>query len=78
MLDRYIVECMVSMININNGIKEHIRGYRNCNPNQILIYGGYVKMREPLYTRDLVWVYTILNHIDIRMILPRYKSFCMI
>ena len=44
MLDQYISECMVSIININNGIEEH--GYQNCNTSQILIFGGYVKARE--------------------------------
>ena len=77
MLDRYIGESMVLIINMNNGIKEPIRGYQNCNLNQILMFGEYVKMRESLYTRDIVWVNTILNHIDIRMILPSYESSCM-
>jgi hypothetical protein len=27
MLDQYVSECMVSIININRGIKEPIRGY---------------------------------------------------
>ena len=77
MLDRYIGESMVLIINMNNSIKEPIRGYQNCNLNQILMFGEYVKMRESLYTRDIVWVNTILNHIDIRMILPSYESSCM-
>jgi hypothetical protein len=46
MLDRYIGECMISIIKINNGIKEPIYGYQNCNTTQILIFGGYVKVRE--------------------------------
>ena len=58
MLDRYIGECMISIIRINNGIKEPIRGYQNCNTNQILIFGGYVKVRESLYTRVVIWVST--------------------
>ena len=51
MLDRYIGECMVSIININNVIKEPIQGYQNCNTNQILIFGGYDKVREFMYSQ---------------------------
>ena len=36
--------------NINNGIKEPTCGYQNCITNQIMICGGYVKVRESLYT----------------------------
>ena len=55
---------MVSIISIYNNIKESTRGYQNCNPSQTLIFGGYVKVRESLYTRVIIWVTTILNHID--------------
>jgi serine/threonine protein kinase len=30
MLDQYIGECIVSIININNGLKEPTCGYQNC------------------------------------------------
>ena len=36
----------------------------HCNMYQILIFGGYVKVREYLYTRIIVWVDAILNHIE--------------
>ena len=49
-LDWYIDECMVSIMNIDNGFKEPTRGYQNYNTSQILIFGGYVKVRESLYT----------------------------
>ena len=63
-LDWYIGECIVSKININNGIRAHTQGYQNCNISHILIFGGYViKVRESLY---IIWVNTILNHIDSR------------
>ena len=78
MLDQYIGECMVSIININNGVKEPTHGYQNCNTNQILIFGGYVKVRESLYTQVIIWVNAILNYIDTRLTLPRYESSCMI
>ena len=44
MFDHYINKCTVSVININIGIKEPIRGYRNCNTDQILKYGGGEKI----------------------------------
>jgi hypothetical protein len=68
MLDQYTGECMASIMNINNGIKEPTRRYQNCNTNQTLIFGSYVKVRESLYTRIIIWVDTIPNHIDIRVI----------
>ena len=40
----YIGECMVPIINSNNGIKESTRGYQNCNTSQIFIFGEYVKV----------------------------------
>ena len=39
-----------SITNNNTGFKEHTRGYRNCNINQIFIFGGYIKARESLHT----------------------------
>jgi hypothetical protein len=40
-----------------------------------LTFGGYVKVRESLFARDITWVNTILNT---RVILPRYGGSCMI
>ena len=68
MLDRYIGECLVSIININNGIKKPTRKYQNCNTSQILIFGGYVKVGESLYTWVIIWVNTSLDQINIRVI----------
>ena len=68
----------VSIININNGIKEPTHEYPNYNTSQILIYGGYVKMRESLYTQVVIWISTILNHFDTRTNMPRYQDFCMV
>ena len=50
MLDRYIGECMVSRVNINNGVKEPTGRCRNFNTNPTMKFGGYVKVRESLYT----------------------------
>ena len=69
---------MVSIININNCIKEHTHVYQNCSTSQILTFSGYVKVRESLYTQVIVWVNTILNDDDTRAILPRYKGTCMV
>ena len=59
---------MVSIMSIKNGIKESTCGYQNCNTSQLLIFGGYVKVRESLYTRAIGWVNTIMNHIDTRVV----------
>ena len=42
---------MVSVINLISGIKEPTHGYQNWNSSGILIFGGYVKVRETLYTQ---------------------------
>ena len=52
--------------------KNLLLGIENCNSGHILIFGGYVKVRESLYTRGVIWVHTISNRIDTRAILPRY------
>ena len=50
-MDRYLGEYMVPIINIINDIKEPTHGYQNCKTGQILIFSGYPKVREFLYTR---------------------------
>ena len=53
---------MVWIININHGIKEPpTRGYQYCSTSQILIFGGYVKVRKYFYTQVIIWVNTILT-----------------
>ena len=75
----YVGECIVSVININNGIKEPTRGYKNYETNHILIFGGHVEVSEFLHTQVINWVNAILAfHIDTRTILPRYEGFCMV
>jgi hypothetical protein len=78
MLDWYKGECMVLIININKVIKEPPHGYQNCNTSQILIFGGYVKVKKSLYTRVVIWVNIILNHIDTMAILIGYEGSCMV
>ena len=46
--------------------------------SQILIFGGYVKVKESFYTRVIIWVNTILNHIDTTAILSRYEDSCLV
>ena len=48
-----------------------IHGHQNCDTSQILIFGGYVKAKESLNTGDILWVDTILNHIDTRAVSRR-------
>jgi hypothetical protein len=55
----------------DNSIKKPTHGYQNCHVSQISIFGGYVKMRETLNTQVIIWVNTILNHMDTRVILPK-------
>ena len=33
----------------------------------MLIFGGYFKVRESFYTLVVIWVKTILNHIDMKV-----------
>jgi hypothetical protein len=49
MLDWYMGECMESIINTNNGIKDLPMG---LNTNQILIFGGIFRVRNSLYTQS--------------------------
>ena len=60
----FIRECMVESIINNNsmvsknlpmGIKGRIQGYQNCHPSQMLIFGGYLKVRGTLYTQVSIW-----------------------
>ena len=62
---------------INNHIIKHTRGYQNCNTNQILVCDGNVKVRDIVCTWVDIWVNLILNHIDTRTILSKYKGSCM-
>lgn len=40
-----------------------------------LIFGQYVKVRDPLCIRILIWVNISLNHIDTTAIILRYEGF---
>ena len=51
---------------------------KNCNTSQILIFGGYVKVSESLYTRVMIWINTKLNPFDTRASLPMYEGLCMV
>ena len=69
---------MVLIININNGIKEPTHGYQNFNTNHILIVSGYLKMYKYFHGLVIVWVNTILNHVNTTASLPWYEDSCMI
>ena len=68
----------MSIININNDILELTCGYQNCYTSQILIFCGYLKVREYLYTRVTIWVNAISNHIDTKAFLPRCQGSYMV
>ena len=46
--------------------------------SQILIFGGYVQVRESLDILTIFWVNIILNHIVARVIWPRYEGSCVL
>lgn len=47
-------------------------------PKEYSMYGGYVKVREYLYTWITIWVNANLDHIDTRVVFPRYEGFYMV
>ena len=49
--NRLRCECVVSIININNGIKEPTCEYQNYNTNHILKFGMYLKVVTSLNYR---------------------------
>jgi len=73
----FIGKCMVSTININYGIKKPSPGYQKCNTSQELIFGGYAEVSESFCIQIIIWVYTIVNHTNTRMILPMCEGSCM-
>ena len=69
---------MVSVININNRIKEPTHGYQKCNTSQKLILRGILRVRESLNTRVIIWINSILNHIDTRVESLRHEGSCIL
>lgn len=47
--DRCKDECVVSKIDVHDDIKGPAHGYQNCDSNQILVFGGYIKVIKSLY-----------------------------
>jgi hypothetical protein len=64
------------IINNNNAFKEPTHGCQNCNTSQILVFGGYLKVRESLYT--YYWVNNILKPYQYWGNLPRFGGSCMV
>ena len=62
-----MTSCLFNIISIKEPNTLH---HQNSNDSQILILGGFLKSGEFLYTQDIIWVITILNHIDTRANLP--------
>lgn len=63
---------------MNNGIKNSICGYQNCDINQIMVFGGCIKMKITLYNGVINLVNTVLNLIDTIAIIPRHESSCTV
>lgn len=58
-------------ININDSIKEPFLGYQNCSTCQIMVFGGYVIVREFFYTQVVI-------HVNIHSKAYSYKdNFCL-
>jgi hypothetical protein len=63
MLDRYIGEHMVSICNINNGIKEPTNWYQNSNAIVISILVDFARGENlciPSYYLDLYWSFSTI------------------
>jgi hypothetical protein len=65
-------ECIILIINIINGNKEPTHGNENCNNNQMLVFGGSLKVREYLYTQITIWVNTSIPFLTILILGPLY------
>ena len=64
---------------IHNDIKGPTRGYHNWNTSQRFVFGEQIEVRESLYTRLMIRVNTILDHLDtLRAIVPRYEGSWMV
>ena len=74
-LGPYISESIISVLNIKNSIKTFTRMYQNWTTSQNLVG---VSRWESLYTRVIIWVNTILSHINTMPILLRYEGSWMI
>ena len=70
MLARYTSECLVPIINTVMVSKNLPVDIKILIPVKFLVFSEYVKMRESFSTRVIIWVNTILNHIDTRAVLP--------
>lgn len=60
---------MASTINIKNSSQEPTHAYQNYNSSQILIFKGYLKVRESLYIQVIIWANTIPSQINTKAIL---------
>ena len=54
----YVGECILSIVNMIDGIQKYAHGYQNYNTIQYLIFGEYVKVRKSLYAQVVVWIIT--------------------
>lgn len=65
-------------MNDNNGIKEPTCEYPNWNTNQMLIFCGYVEVRESLYAWIFISTSIVPSYIDVMVNLRSYEDFKMV
>ena len=54
-LDRCIGECMEPTINVNEMVLKNLRNWhQNCSTSQILMFNGYLEVRESLCMRHVI------------------------
>ena len=70
---------MVSITNINYGIKESIVGIEIIIPLKLLIFDGNVNVRDLCIHELLIMlINTILNHnVHVEMVLPHVRMFLL-
>lgn len=57
---------------------QHQQWYQIYDISQILVFDGYLKVREYLGTCVIIFLKTILNHVDTRAILLRCEGSSMV
>ena len=67
-------------INIHNGIKILLMGIKIVISVKHWYVVGvlYAKVKIVFDIYFIIWINTILNHIDTRVIIPAYEGFCVV
>jgi len=69
---------MALIININNGRSNNLAMGITLLCQLIMLFGGYVKVRDRLFFQVIKCINTILNHINTKQLLPRYEGSCVV